>query len=131
MGKLAQAFSAEARAAARAEQEAVAEAQRARGCLSCGGTYVGSAFEVHFQDGPGSRCLPGDARGQIVRAWRILYGRDPQPNDLIRSLAYLAEQTEAVRAYDQTLTPAKDTPPPDPQFEALASHLTRIEKEKP
>jgi len=70
---------------------------------------------------------PGDARGQIVRAWRILYGRDPGANDLLHSLAYLAEQTEAVRAFDQSLPPpkpAKDTPdptPPDPQLEALAS----------
>ncbi len=45
--------------------------------------------------------VPGDARGQIVRAWRILYGRDPREIDLQRSLAYLAEQTEAIRAYDQ------------------------------
>ncbi|MEP6670094.1 MAG: PSD1 and planctomycete cytochrome C domain-containing protein [Chthoniobacter sp.] len=67
---------------------------------------------------------PGDARGQIVRAWRILYGRDPQETDLLRSLAYLAEQTEAVRAYQGGLPPAKDPkaePPADPQLEALAS----------
>ena len=64
---------------------------------------------------------PGDARGQITRAWHILYGRDPLPDDLLRSLAYLAEQTEAVRAYDQTRPPVKDAAPPDPQLEALAS----------
>ncbi|MDR3406528.1 MAG: DUF1549 domain-containing protein [Chthoniobacter sp.] len=67
---------------------------------------------------------PGNARGQIVKAWRILYGRDPQETDLMRSLAYLAEQTEAVRAYEGTLPPAKDPkaePPADPQLEALAS----------
>jgi mono/diheme cytochrome c family protein len=75
--------------------------------------------------------VPGDARGQIVRAWRILYGREPGSNDLLHSLAYLAEQTEAVRAFDQTLPPpkppkdpkaaAEPTPAPDPQLEALAS----------
>jgi hypothetical protein len=64
---------------------------------------------------------PGDASGQVNAAWRILYGRTPQPNDLVRSLAYLAEQTEAIRAYEQKTPPAKDTPAPDPQFEALAS----------
>jgi hypothetical protein len=64
---------------------------------------------------------PGDARGQIVKAWRILYGQPPKENDVLRSLAYLAEQTEAVRAYDQTIKPAKDAPPPDPQLDALAS----------
>jgi hypothetical protein len=85
--------------------------------------------------------VPGDARGQIVRAWRILYGRDPKEGDLLDSLVYLAEQTEAIRNYDQTRAPAKagpqamdgpgskdspaktKTPPPapDPQLEALAS----------
>jgi len=65
--------------------------------------------------------VPGDARGQITQAWHILYGCDPTPKDLLRSLAYLAEQTEAIRAYDQGLPPAKDAPAPDPQLEALAS----------
>ena len=84
---------------------------------------------------------PGDARGQIVRAWHILYGRDPKEGDLFDSLVYLAEQTEAIRNYDQSRTPAKPgpqvvdgpgskeattkgkTPPPpaDPELEALAS----------
>jgi len=64
---------------------------------------------------------PGDARGQIAKAWNILYGCAPKDTDLLRSLAYLAEQTEAIRVYDQNLKPAKDTPPPDPQLEALAS----------
>jgi Protein of unknown function (DUF1553) len=74
--------------------------------------------------------VPGDARGQVVKAWRILYGREPQQNDVFRSLAYLAEQTEAVRAYEQNNPPAKPAKPakdaappapPDPQLEALAS----------
>ncbi|HEY3901435.1 MAG TPA: PSD1 and planctomycete cytochrome C domain-containing protein [Chthoniobacter sp.] len=65
--------------------------------------------------------VPGDARGQIDEAWRILYGRTPQTTDMLRSLAYLAEQTEAIRSYDQKTPPAKDTPTPDPQLEALAS----------
>ena len=84
---------------------------------------------------------PGDVRGQIVRAWQILYGRGPQEGDLLDSLVYLAEQTEAIRNYDQTHVPtktgvqavdgpgskeapaqAKAPPPaPDPELEALAS----------
>ena len=65
--------------------------------------------------------VPGDARGQIVKAWRVLYAREPQENDVLRGLAYLAEQTEAVRAYHQGIQHAKDAPPPDPQLDALAS----------
>ncbi len=83
--------------------------------------------------------LPGDARGQIVRAWRLLYGRDPSTSDVLDSLAYLAEQTEAIRIYDQNHPPTKvkraadgptakdapaptnEPPPADPQLEALAS----------
>jgi mono/diheme cytochrome c family protein len=84
---------------------------------------------------------PGDARGQIIRAWQILYGRDPKEGDLLDSLVYLAEQTEAIRNYDQTRSPTKaglqvvdgpgskdaspkaktSPPPPDPELEALAS----------
>jgi hypothetical protein len=83
----------------------------------------------------------GDARAQIIRAWRILYGREPRESDLLDSLAYLAEQTEAIRLFDQTRPATKATGPavvdgpgskdasattkaalpPDPQFEALAS----------
>jgi hypothetical protein len=65
--------------------------------------------------------VPGDARGQINEAWRILYGHTPQTTDMLRSLAYLAEQTEAIRLYEQKTPPAKDAPTPDPQLEALAS----------
>jgi len=65
--------------------------------------------------------MPGDARGQIVKAWRTLYSQEPKENDVFRSLAYLAEQTEAVRSYHHGIQHAKDAPPPDPQLEALAS----------
>jgi len=57
------------------------------------------------------REAPGDARAQIVRAWRILYGREPREADLLRSLAYLAEQTEAIRAYQQASKPGVQTTP--------------------
>ena len=75
--------------------------------------------------------VPGDARGQVVRAWKILYGNTPQEADLLRSLAYVAEQTESIRVYQGTLPPPKappstkdasaPPPEPDPQLEALAS----------
>ncbi len=65
--------------------------------------------------------VQGDARGQIVKAWRILYGQEPKEADILRGLAYLAEQTEAVRSYHHDIQHAKDAPPPDPQLEALAS----------
>ncbi len=65
--------------------------------------------------------VPGDARGQIAKAWRILYGQEPKEADVFRGLAYLAEQTEAVRAYHHGIQHAKDAPVPDPQLDALAS----------
>jgi len=65
--------------------------------------------------------LPGDARGQIVRAWQLLFGQEPQDNDVLRNLSYLTEQTETVRAWQQGQPPLKDTPPPDPSLDALAS----------
>ncbi len=65
--------------------------------------------------------MPGDARGQIFKAWNLLYGTMPQEAEILRSLAYLAEQTESVRQYQQGIKPAKDAPPFDPQLEALAS----------
>jgi hypothetical protein len=82
---------------------------------------------------------PGDARGQIKEAWEILYGSTPSETDLLRSLAYVAEQTESIRVYQGTLppkpapapaptkttSPTKDAsapaPEPDPELEALAS----------
>jgi len=64
----------------------------------------------------------GDARTQVVNAWRILYGRAPSENDMLRGLAYIAEQTEAVRGYHRTIQHAKDAPVPDPHLDALASY---------
>jgi hypothetical protein len=100
-------------------------------------------FMVHTAHALAARlrtAAPGDARAQIVRAWRLLYGRDPGETNLLDSLAYLAEQTEAFRIYDRDHPRARDRrpddgpgtkdasrptkePPPeaDPQLEALAS----------
>jgi hypothetical protein len=87
---------------------------------------------------------PGDVRGQIVRAWRILYAREPAQDDVLESLAYLAEQTESIRAFQQNAAATDKKPavkvedgpglrgvkpapasaaavPPDPAGEALAS----------
>jgi cytochrome c553 len=65
--------------------------------------------------------VPGDTRGQIVRAWRILFGRTPQEEDLQSDLAHVAEQTEAFRASQANIPAAKDAPPRDPSLDALAS----------
>jgi hypothetical protein len=65
--------------------------------------------------------VPGDARGQITRAWRLLYGAEPQPDDVMRCLSHLAEQAETVRVFQPPKPPAKDAPPADPGLDALAS----------
>jgi hypothetical protein len=50
-----------------AVSRAAEEAAKPRGCRLCGRTFGGeSAWTVHFEEGPGSRCLPGDAYGQLV-----------------------------------------------------------------
>jgi hypothetical protein len=69
---------------------------------------------------------PGDARAQIARAWRLAYGTPARENDISRSLVYLAEQAEQIRARLATLPPKKEKdkaaePPRDPQLLALAS----------
>ncbi len=67
------------------------------------------------------REAPDDSRAQILRAWAILYGKQPRENDIARSLDYLKEQTEAVRAYHHGIQHAKGAPEPDPELDALAS----------
>ncbi len=41
---------------------------------------------------------PGGARAQLSRLWRLLFGSDPSEAEMQRSLIYLAEQTETLRA---------------------------------
>jgi hypothetical protein len=67
---------------------------------------------------------PGDARAQVQRAWRLAYGAPAREEDTSRSLVYLAEQTEQIRARLSALpAPKKDdkSPPRDPQKLALTS----------
>jgi len=64
---------------------------------------------------------PGDARAQLIRAWRILFSEEPQETELLRSLAYVAEQTESLRTYYAKTPPVKDAPLADPPLDALAS----------
>lgn len=70
---------------------------------------------------------PGDARAQVRRAWRLAYGGEPTETELLKSLAYLAEQSEQIRAHAAQLSAAKDKPKDDtspsanPQTLALAS----------
>ncbi|MGV3532384.1 MAG: DUF1553 domain-containing protein, partial [Chthoniobacteraceae bacterium] len=64
---------------------------------------------------------PGDARAQIARAWRLLYGAAPSEEETRDMLLFLAEQSESLRARAVAKPPAKDAPVPDPQLQALAS----------
>ena len=63
----------------------------------------------------------GDARAQLVGAWRLLYGSEPGENDIRNALTYLAEQAETLRARTVQTPLKKDAPPADPQLQALAS----------
>jgi cytochrome c553 len=72
--------------------------------------------------------FPGDARAQVARGWRLAYGIPPRPEELTRSLVYLAEETEAIRAQlaSQPKKPQKKDDKsaplePEPQKLALAS----------
>jgi hypothetical protein len=67
---------------------------------------------------------PGGARDQVALLWRLLYAEEPTDAEMQRSLIYLAEQTETLRA---AATAKKDdkaktqTQPPDPSLQSLAS----------
>ncbi len=68
--------------------------------------------------------LPGDLRHQVQRAWVLLTAREPEPAELGRSLAFLAEQAESLRAFHAAQPhpkPEAAALPADPQAEALAS----------
>jgi len=65
--------------------------------------------------------VPSDRRGQIQRAWMLLYSQTPTEADVVRSLAYLEEQTAALQAYHQAHPPAKDAPQAQPAQEAMGS----------
>jgi hypothetical protein len=66
---------------------------------------------------------PGDARAQVQRAWRLVYGGAPAEAETLRCLAFLAEQAETIRARLPKTNPAKKekAAPDDPQKLALAS----------
>jgi hypothetical protein len=64
---------------------------------------------------------PGDARGQVRRAWMLTQGREPSTDDEDRFLVLLSEQTEGLREYFERHPAAKDAPPTDPQRDAFGS----------
>jgi len=79
----------------------------------------------YFADRLFTEC-PGDARAQVMRAWRLAYGVAPRSDELTRSLVYLAEETEAIRAQiaSHPKKPEKKgekAVEPEPQKLALAS----------
>jgi hypothetical protein len=64
---------------------------------------------------------PGDARAQIARAWRLLFGTAPNETETRDMLLFLAEQSETLRARAAAQPPKKDEAPPDSHLQALAS----------
>jgi hypothetical protein len=71
------------------------------------------------------REAPGDLRGQVTRAWRILFAASPSDRDLEMALVHVAEQGEELRT--RLAAPAAQEgqpppPPPDAALEALASY---------
>jgi hypothetical protein len=67
---------------------------------------------------------PGGARDQIALLWRLLFAEEPTDAEMQRSLIYLAEQTETLRAVAAAKKDDKakpQTPPPDPSLQSLAS----------
>lgn len=64
---------------------------------------------------------PDDRRAQLQKAWNLLYSRPASEADIIRSLAYLDEQTKALTQYHHDIQHAKDAPKPNPPQEAMAS----------
>ncbi len=65
--------------------------------------------------------VPGDAAGQVQRAWHLLYGEAAPDAAVAEALAYLKEQTQALTQYHHDIQHAKDAPKPNPPQEALAS----------
>ncbi len=63
----------------------------------------------------------GSARGQLIGAWRLIYGVEPSENELRAALSFLAEQAETLRFRLAQTPPKKDASPADPQLQALAS----------
>ncbi len=64
---------------------------------------------------------PGDLKGQLGRAWSLLFGRPATAADLAQSLVYLESQTRSLEDYHRASPPAKGVPAPNPPREALAS----------
>ncbi len=76
--------------------------------------------------------VPGDERERLRRAWMLLFGKEPAESDILRSLAYLREQTVTLTGYHaaqpapkapaDAKDPKAEAPPaPDPAREAFAS----------
>jgi len=64
---------------------------------------------------------PGNVRGQLTTAWKLLFHTVPTDPELQQCETYLAEQTVNLAEYHQKNPSPKDTPPPDADLEAMAS----------
>jgi hypothetical protein len=67
---------------------------------------------------------PGGARDQLALLWRLLFAAEPTDVELQRSLIYLAEQTETLRATGDAKKDDKgkaQATAPDPSLQSLAS----------
>lgn len=63
----------------------------------------------------------GDARQQIVRGWKLLFGEEPTEAEVRDMLLFLAEQSETLRARVIAQPAKKGEQAADPQLQALAS----------
>lgn len=68
---------------------------------------------------------PGDLRGQVRRAWRLLFGAEPSRADIDVAILHVAEQAEDLRSRQPAPAPAAEGQPAPPvadhQLDALAS----------
>lgn len=65
--------------------------------------------------------VPDNPRAQIAHAWNLLFGRPASDDDLVRSLSYLDQQTQALTQYHHDIQHPKGAPKPNPPREAMAS----------
>jgi HK97 family phage major capsid protein len=115
------------------EQEAIEAAARPKGCGRCGRTFGNStAYSVHFESGPGTRCLPGDAYGQLIEVsgvWCV------PGSDTARLSVYMTVRSRSISIRDHRLAPGqarlpgfKETAMPQTPDQARGGYAARTGK---